>query len=145
MPIDFSIEHQQRHIVVRYWGVIQDQELVAAWRSFLRDKGWIPGYGQLADLSEADFSQTSADGIKQLASFIESSYRKAKVPTKSDPTAVYAPGDLTYGFARMWAAMVDGTPQQVALFRDLDEAKQWLAEINGSPEAVGGENVPGRS
>lgn len=128
MPIDFSIEHDKRYVVVSYRGVVRDADFVLYWRDFLRAEGWIPGYGQLADLSNADFSQASKDGVQQLAAFIESVYARLDDGERADRTAVYAPGDLTFGFARMWAALVAGTPQEVAVFRDLDEAKSWLGE-----------------
>jgi hypothetical protein len=43
-------------------------------------------------------------------------------------TAIVADQDLIYGLSRMYEIMTDHIPTKVNIFRDMDEAQNWLRE-----------------
>lgn len=122
MPIFFS-KHSDGYHIVSFQGPLGDQEMLDRCRDFYYEF-WEPGLGQLSDLSQADFSSITMEGVQRMAKFVQEF--KSNHPDTNFKTAVYAPTDLPFGLARMYAALVERSPNLVAVFRDFDQAVEWL-------------------
>ena len=81
---------------------------------------------ELADLSEADMSQVTTGGLAELSKFVAEDYLSLGI--ESVKTAVYSPDDMPFGLARVYEAWSDSSPELVMVFRDREEAIQWLCE-----------------
>jgi hypothetical protein len=81
---------------------------------------------ELADLSEADLTEITADGVWNLARMVEELFRPHNIFPK---VAVYAPNDLDYGMARIYSAHAEKFEAH-RVFRDFDEARAWLLADN---------------
>lgn len=103
-----------------------DDELLNSFIAFYESKQWLPGMNELTDLSEGDASQITTDGLKRLAITTEQIFRNNGI--KFSKTAVYAPKDLSFGLSRMYEIMIDESPENFHVFRDIDKAKSWLTD-----------------
>ena len=122
MPILFST-HPDGYYVVSFQGLLSDQEVLERCQDFYQDY-WQPGLPQLSDLSEADFSGVSGEGVLKVAKLVQE--LQAEHGEAKSKLAVYAPTDLPFGLARMYSALVEKSPSLVAVFRDYQEALDWL-------------------
>ena len=103
-----------------------DEELVISFVVFCESEQWVPGMSKLTDLSKGDGSQiTTDDGLERLAITTEKIFRKNEV--EFSKATVYAPKDLTFGLSRIYEVMISESTKHVKVFRDLDAAKEWLA------------------
>jgi len=80
----------------------------------------------LVDLSQAEVSEITTDCVRRLALYVESVFRAQGI--SSAKTAVYAPKDLPFGLSSVYSAYASESPENVRVFRDLFEAKEWLKE-----------------
>ena len=61
----------------------------------------------------------SAKGIRQVADI----YRASSYAPK---TAFVADSDVIYGLSRMFEMLRHDSPEEIRVFRNIDEAKRWL-------------------
>ena len=126
MSITFTINNKDKYFVALFKGVVTDTELLHSFVTFYESEQWIPGMNELIDLSVADVTQITSDGMRKLAVATEQIFRKNGV--EFSKTAVYAPEDLSFGLSRMYEVMVDESPEYFYVFRDIDELKNWLTD-----------------
>lgn len=126
MPITFKKDEKNRYSIYIFTGVITDEVLLAGFKSIFANENWVPEMNELVDLSEADVSQVTDEGILELAALGKEIYEKHGV-TKIK-SAVYAPTDLSFGLTRMYEALKHDSPEDLNVFRDLDEAIRWLSD-----------------
>lgn len=120
-----SIEHSffaEAGLVLTSWlGDISDEELLVGYKGLYEHPHWHPGFNELSDLSQADMRSVSRHGLEALQ---KSAVRYfGNTPFK---TAIFAPHDLTFGFARMYEGFAAQSPQAITVFRDLQPALDWL-------------------
>ena len=126
MSITFTVNHKDNYFVSSFKGIVTDDELLNSFKSFYESELWTPGMNELTDLSEGDASQISTDGLRRFAIFTEQVFIKNEV--KLSKTAVYAPKDLAFGLSRMYEIMIDESPENFYVFKDIDKAKRWLTD-----------------
>jgi len=124
MSITFTVNNKDKYFTSFFKGLVTDDELLNSFIAFYESEQWLPGMNELTDLSEGDASQITTDGLRKLAVFTEQIFRKNEV--EFSKTAVYAPKDLAYGLSRMYEVMIDESPENFQVFRDIDKAKRWL-------------------
>lgn len=124
MSVVFS-NHPDGYHIVSFQGLLEDQEMLERCRDFYENH-WEPGWPQLSDLSQADFTEITIEGIQEMASYVQEF--KSGHPGTAFKLGVYAPTDLPYGLARMYAALAEKSPGLVGVFRDYDEVHRWLLE-----------------
>ena len=108
-----------------YWtGSLTDAEVLYLYIEFHKGDEWKPGMAELVDLTHADMRQVSAEGLAALAEKITEIFGEANVSTSK--TAVYSETDLPFGLARLYEAYTHESPETVQVFRDRDEAMNWL-------------------
>ena len=85
-----------------------------------------PTRNVLWDCTNGSVANLTSEQIEKLASF---SPRFGKT-RKGGKTAIYSPGDMAFGLARMFEIIgrLRNVPIQTKVFRDKDEAKRWLEE-----------------
>ena len=74
----------------------------------------------LGDVSVLDVSTDSVhEAVGRVREHVDSKLEEGKL-------AIIAPRDLLFGMARMYEILRDGSPVEVRVFRDRDEARSWL-------------------
>ena len=126
MPITYSINFDDNYLIAAYTGRISDEEMLASWKGFFKGEKWVPGLNELIDLSQADLSDITAEGLEQLINYAKTVYEKNHI--HSVRIAVYAPENIHYGLARMYEALTFDSPQSANVFRSIQEAESWLKE-----------------
>lgn len=124
MPITFTTHHARGYFIAKYTGEITDVELLRAYQEYFQGEEWTPGLNELSDISEANLSKVSSEGLRSLAAYARYIFNTHDVGTIK--TAEYAPKDGIYGLARMYAAMTFESKEKVHVFRDLAEATRWV-------------------
>ncbi len=77
---------------------------------------------ELADLSEVDATEVTSKGLRILADQIYLIFKKHNL---SPYIAAYAPSDLSYGLAKMYAVDAERF-ETYRVYRTLEEAEDWL-------------------
>jgi hypothetical protein len=120
----FTLHPELNLLVTRFAGRVTGSEFLACYRSIYDDPAYVPGMGELVDLSEADtirFSMADLKAIRDLT---------ARVAGSSDSvvhTAIVVASDLAYGMSRMYEVFAEMGPEDVAIFRDAPSALRWLS------------------
>ena len=126
MPITIVMNHEAGYFVSHYKGAITDTDLLNDWESIFNNGDWIPDTNELADLSEADLSSLTSDGIRVLADYFNSMSPKKNNVTSMKKTAIYAPNTLNFGLARMYGVFAFESSQNIEIFYKREAAIQWL-------------------
>ena len=75
------------------------------------------------DLREADFSSISSKEVKSLMEYVGKRWGKSG----NNKAALIVSQDLDYGMSRMYQILMEGvTPSQISIFKDINEAKEWM-------------------
>ena len=131
MPYSYSIDEQHRVVRVRVTG--HDTLLVnkARIQESTSDPYWKPGYNVLVDLRETyklDFSVPDIEELAALHELLGTTIGDGKL-------AVVASSDVVYGVSRMWEIVTEShTFMTTNVFRDLEEAEDWLGIPHSEPE-----------
>lgn len=125
MPLQLFLESDLPFAETRYVGAIDDAQLMGFYRGLYRRPEFATIRAELVDLSEADLSLVSGSGLSELAELISDELARLNIPSMR--TAVYAPSDLPFGVARIYAAWSELSPEEVRVFRDRDDAIRWLS------------------
>lgn len=123
MPIKFNVYPNDGYYISKSRGAITDAGMLDDYRRFFAGDEWIPGMNELADLSEADVTQVTIDGVNKLAELIEGIFQQHDILPR---VAVFAPNDLSYGLSRMYSVKAERF-ESLKVFRDLIEARAWLS------------------
>lgn len=126
MSITIEMNYEAGYFISHYKGVITDADLLNDWKSIFKRGVWIPDTNELADLSEADLSSLTTDGIRELADYFSSMSTKNINVTSMKKTAIYAPNTLNFGLARMYSVFAFESSQNIEIFYKREEAIQWL-------------------
>lgn len=126
MPIEFTVVPEKNYFIARWQGKVSDEEMNELYVKFYQGSEWHTGLNELVDLSAADMTLITAEGLKKIAGFVEQYFVKHGI--SSSKTAVYSPVDLPFGIARMYEAFSSQSPENVKVFRDLHETNEWLEE-----------------
>lgn len=135
MPIKFQVIESGEFLAVSFLGVITDRELLEAYQHFYADgkqrpgvnDRWRPGLNEFIDVSQGEFSQLTAEGLRGLMEYTRLVLEKNGVTEMV--SAVYAPDDLPFGLSRMYEAYCLDSPESIQVFRDSSEALAWLNQF----------------
>lgn len=123
MPITYTIKKEKGVVVSKHEGVVSDKELLDTYRRLYNDPDFQLEFKKLVDLRATESLERSADALQDIAQMIKSRYAGSSARSK---TAIVAPRDLSYGLARIYEVYSEDTPQETAVFRDLEKALDWL-------------------
>jgi len=124
MPITFSMNKKDGYFLCTYSGKISDQTLMDAWKAFYEGDEWIPGTNELSDLSDANPTGVTSEGLRSLAAYAKLMHAKHQV--SSIKIALYAPQKVQYGLSRIYSALTYDSPENIEVFDDMEEAIKWV-------------------
>jgi hypothetical protein len=130
MPVEREFDEDRNVLVTRLRGRLEPDALLAALMDLETDERMRPGSRSWVDLTDLDPGDIDAEVIRRAADMA----RRFDEGRSAIRIAVLAPGDLTFGLARMYSMMVDVLHREVRVFRDAAEARAWLcaAESEGA-------------
>ena len=118
MPTFYRIDVRNRVVIHELAGVVTDQELSNNQRELRRDPDYDPVFGQLIDACYVTDIAVSSDLVVALA--------KATPNVPGAKRAIVVASDVAFGMARMFQIIREDAPEEVRVFRDIDEARRWL-------------------
>jgi hypothetical protein len=118
MPASFVIDHQQKLVRSKGWGVLVEDDLATTQRGLHDDRQFEPMYRQVWDFTEVTEMKVTAKAIRRLA--LTSPF--APLARR----AIVVNSDVAHGMARMYALMGDRDPNDFRIFRDMSLALSWL-------------------
>ncbi len=125
MPLQSKVIEPLRLLVTRAIGALRLSDLQEHRKALLADPGFDPGFNHLFDLREVERIAFSSEDVVQatlVRAFSESSRR-----------AIVAPQDVSFGLSRMYELHREDHSESIRIFRDLDQALQWLGLDPGDP------------
>jgi hypothetical protein len=143
MPIVHRIDHENRIVLVRAYGVLTDED-VFTFQHTVWSLPEVAGYNELSEMTYVtDIAIPSIHRVRDLA----------MTAAEMDPSdaeskfAIVAPEDLGFGLGRMFQAyreMEKASKKEVGVFRTLEEGFAWLGikEPPAMPELPKGARKP---
>lgn len=123
MPITYQLKHDARLVIFTHLGAVSDDEFLSFYKSFYKETPFEKSFNVLIDLRRTECASRSSSAIQESVDFM----RRQFVNIGSRPkVAVVAPGDLSFGLARMYEAFSDTAPWKFEVFRSADAALDWL-------------------
>jgi hypothetical protein len=118
MPCAYIIDLARSLVLSRGWDVVTDRELLAHVHTLTADPRFVRNFRQLADLRDVTDVQITPSCIKEMARLnpYGAGARRAVVVTN----------DVVFGMARMYQILSDESPDELQIFRKMDDALQWL-------------------
>jgi hypothetical protein len=122
MPVDFKIDTERRLIVATVFDEISDTDIIETLNSSISDPDFEPGFNVLSDHTRITRPITT-EQVKLMVGHMESlSDRLAGARW-----AIVTNSPASYGMMRMLSVYAERVPVELQIFRDTDEANQWLA------------------
>lgn len=125
MPVSFNVDSSRRIVTVVYSGVLLRDDLQTLAHGLMADPNFRPDFDQLIDARDVI-------GAKLTRQDLEENVRLDLFGRGSRRAGV-ARGDLVFGMARMFEMLRGGKLDEIKIFRDLEEAWEWL-EMNPKPD-----------
>lgn len=118
MPCAYIIDLARSLVLSRGWDVVTDRELLAHVHTLTADPRFVRNFRQLADLRDVTDVQITPSCIKEMVRLnpYGAGARRAVVVTN----------DVVFGMARMYQILSDESPDELQIFRKMDDALQWL-------------------
>jgi len=128
MPGAYTIDLARSLVLSRGWGVLTDRELLAHVRALTADPRFARHFRQLADLRDVTEVQFTASTIREMVRLnpFGAGARRALVVTS----------DVVFGMARMYQILRDESPDELRIFRKVDDALQWLGIADAKEELL---------
>ena len=109
--------------VCTHIGKVSDKEFIKFYQNLPSRCSFGASGKVLVDVRKSDAAQRTPDTLRRMGSIIEIDSKRHPQRMKS---AVLAPGDLAYGFARMTKGNISDSSWEFSVFRELHEALEWL-------------------
>jgi hypothetical protein len=123
MAATYRIDPAGARIFSTLEGVVTDQELIRFQQQLLADPAFEPNYSQLTDYTGITCFDVSSQTMRSLA--------LPNILAKGVRLAIVARSEFIFGMARMYQLLREGIAEEIRVFRDLNEAYQWLDWENG--------------
>jgi hypothetical protein len=128
MPGGYIIDTARSLVLSRAWGVLTGAELIRHARTLAADPGFKPHFSQLCDMRDVTEIRADAAAIRELASLnpFGAGARRSLVVAS----------DVVFGMARMYQILIDTSPDEFEVFRDLDQTLRWLGVTEAKAELL---------
>jgi hypothetical protein len=123
MPISYQIDEALGLVLTTATGVLSDTDILQHKTRVLEDPKWKPGMRELADARSIDRFEVTTAGVRRMTALDEHN----AAALGSYGLAIVVAHDAAYGMARMYQVLTEHTIPNVRVFRDIDEAKRWIA------------------
>ena len=121
MPFEASFDSGRDLVTVTVTGAVPARQMLRSVRRVLDDPGFHPGIKCLTDMREAAHT-ADAEEVRRIAQLLNT-YGEKLTGTL---LAVVVGQAVTYGMLRMLQAQTNGSPADLRVFYDIDEATRWL-------------------
>lgn len=118
VPASHCIDPGQRLVLRTFEGVLTDEDLLQDQNAMRNAPEYKPEYRQLIDARGVERAEISTEVIRDLA--------RASPGAPEARRAFVVASDLAYGLARMFEIQRTDAPEEVRVFRDVNEARAWL-------------------
>lgn len=122
MPFTYRIDSERGVVYATATGTVTDDDVTKLKADIAADPAFRPGMVELSDLRGIEDLQVSPEGISRFA-MMDQQHADDQADFK---LALVANEDLVYGMARMYQMSTGPNPQQVSVFRSVEEAEAWL-------------------
>ena len=121
MSIKSEIDKSRKLVITRAEGLLTLKELETRQKALLDEPEFDPSFDHLFDLSGVtsleEITTSQLERISRVRIFLTPSRR-----------AIVAPGDLLFGFSRMYEVFSKSTKKNYSVFRNIEDAMEWLGE-----------------
>jgi len=125
MPATYEIDKKRRLVITMGLGRVTLAEAMANQERLSKEPDFDPSYSQLMDVTRADLASLTANDIRTIA--------ERNVFSPESRRAIVVSSNLGYGFGRMFETLREIAGEKgVRIFRDLDEAVDWLLSNNAA-------------
>jgi hypothetical protein len=118
MPIEHTIDTQRRIVQSRLWDVVTELDAWGSAAALVNDPSFDPTFLQLADMREVKKIEVNNSTVRELAVM--------NIFSPESRRALVVASDVQFGIGRMTTSFAENGDQQIALFRTIAEAEQWL-------------------
>jgi hypothetical protein len=126
MATAYEIDKQHRLVISTGSGRITLAEALAHQEKLRKDPDFDASFSQVIDLTRITDFGLEANDIRRLA--------QATIFSRESRRAIIASNDLVYGFGRMYEILREIAGEGgVRVFRNLDEALDWILSKNQTP------------
>jgi hypothetical protein len=128
MPCGYIIDLARSLVLSRGWDIVTDRELLAHVRALTIDPRFSRDFRQLVDLRDVTDVQITASCIREMVRLnpYGAGARRAVVVTN----------DVVFGMARMYQILSDESPDELQIFRKVDDALEWLLIADAKAEVL---------
>ena len=123
MPITCQLIQGERLAIFTHVGLVSDDEFLDRYRASFEDPQFDTSYDLLVDLRQTNSSVRGTKVLSQLAEYMWQLYAEAKSAPK---VAVLAPGQLSFGLARMFESFSHDVKINFRVFRTAKSGLTWL-------------------
>jgi len=121
--ISFSYNPVARRRIATFTGRVEDADLIGAYAELLRDPDYDHGADDLVDMRGIEHFGVTQAGLENIMALF-APVDQLGIPTR---LAIVAPGEEVYGVSLMYQTLRgDDVPEQISVFRGMDEAEEWL-------------------
>jgi hypothetical protein len=118
VPASHRIDPRQRLVIRTFEGIVTDEDLLQDQNAMRSAPEYKPEYRQLIDARGVERAEISTEVIRDLA--------RASPGAAQARRAFVVASDLAFGLARMFEIQRTDAPEEVRVFRDVNEARTWL-------------------
>ena len=120
MAVHYKYISDEKYLLVKISGILEWEHLKLAAEKITTAKEFPADIDTLYDLTEMDFSNITAEFEEKLILFRKQLDRgHAKI-------ACVVSSDVGFGMGRMYEVLSDKLPQQVRVFKKIEEATDWI-------------------
>ncbi len=123
MPVSHFVDQELGILVVTREGKTSADEEEQSFHARDNDPAIAPGLPVLVDSRRVD-PPDSVTTVRRMANIVQNNAQRLRCTR----TALLVGSDVQYGMARMYMALTEPIHPDTAVFRDYDEALNWLLE-----------------
>lgn len=124
--ITFTSNSEKGFFESKYVGTVDDNEMLNSYKEYFEDPNTTEITNEFTDLSECLEFKITSGGLKQLSDYSTALFNQLGI--ENFKAAVFAPSDLTFGMTRMYQVYTDEMPENVRVFRNKNDALDWLIQ-----------------
>jgi hypothetical protein len=118
MPLDYRIDVSLRTVFTTPFGTLTDRELREHVEALRNHPGFGSDFNQLFDGRAVTSVEISGACLREIAA--------ARVFGEGSLRAFVMGTDVAFGMGRMFEMLRDDSPDQIRVFRNIDDARAWL-------------------
>ena len=128
MPISFEIDPRLGLVRTTATGVLTDEELLQHKRDLQGDPRFDASMKELSDIRGVERLDVTAEGVRRAVAMDQ-----GQADALGDyKLALVVSADVVFGMARMYQMMTEENIEGVGVFRDIEEALEWLGVKSAS-------------